>query len=442
MHMQQRRASWFPWHPFVRFGIWMALLPGFAFGGLIAAGRVLGLDMSAWYGAAAQAHGHVQLVGFGVAFILGVALHFLPRIRGAKLQRAGLVPWGFGGFAIGTVVRAVGQPAAAVLAAGGDAATGLRWLAAAGVWLQAAGIVLLLWVLLVTLRDGPPLKQKPAFAVVAPLFAATGLSLLVAMVVWCALAVRWLAPGAPLFFDPATNRLAVETLLFGCIVMICLAMSARLFPLFFRAQAPHLRLLRISAALIVLALVLAWSGAFVTSLSTARLQAHAGLLQGLGLLLGTIAVRVFAPRQQFPGDKGAYRVWNDPGAMAAAGAYAWTVLCGLLLCWQWLVVVGGMQAAALVSRDLVIHLLGAGLMTLLIFGAGWAMLPGFGGGKPAGPGWLWTAFWLGNAAVALRVLPLLAPGIGDASRLMGVAGLCGLLAVVAFARSLARSWAR
>jgi uncharacterized protein involved in response to NO len=84
------------WPPFVRTAVGLALTPGFGLGGMLFAAPALGLPVGAWWPAAAQVHAHVQLFGWAGLMVLGVAFHFLPRLRGRPLahrERAPAVLW-------------------------------------------------------------------------------------------------------------------------------------------------------------------------------------------------------------------------------------------------------------------------------------------------------------------------------------------------------------
>src|SRR5437868_4750150 len=68
-----------PTPPFLWAATLLALVGGFGLGG------ALFLHQAAWRFPAAQAHGHVQVFGWAGLLVLGVGLHFLPRLRGARL---------------------------------------------------------------------------------------------------------------------------------------------------------------------------------------------------------------------------------------------------------------------------------------------------------------------------------------------------------------------
>jgi heme/copper-type cytochrome/quinol oxidase subunit 1 len=89
-------------------------------------------------------------------------------------------------------------------------------------------------------------------------------------------------------------------------------------------------------------------------------------------------------------------------------------------------------------------------VTLLIFGMGARLLPGFLGREHlASPRLVWATFWLGNAAALLRVGPLLVPWLlalaggsapPPATGLLALSGLLDTLAVAAFGWNLWRTF--
>ncbi|PZN10246.1 MAG: hypothetical protein DIU69_07420 [Bacillota bacterium] len=480
----QGRERW-PWLPFVDLSLAAALVPGFFLGGLLATAARNGSPWLAAYPALAQAHGHAQLAGWGGAMILGVALQFLPRLRGSQLARPGWVRPLFGVFAGGLALRVAGQVLAALVLATADPAAGSARTAAAaetvghglslvavvgvaafalGAVLEAAagtGLVLLLGL---SLRSGPPLTTKKAFAQVAPLLAIAFASFVTALIAWAAGAVATAlavatagaasgavgaATGGRLpVIPPAFDRLAVEIALFGFIVGISLAMSARVFSLFFRVRPANPQLVRWTGLLLgtgILAGTVAGAVHAATGVRPPVLAGAADLLWGAALWTGTAAVHVFSRRLAFPGDRGRYAWWRDPAGAGAVAAYGWATLAGLILVlrglWEWGIPVGPASA----SVDAAIHATGAGFMTLLILAVAPTMLPGFGGGRLRGPAWVWASVVLGCLAATLRSAPAIAPMLGMSAAgwgagAMALGGVTGLLAVGALTVALRRSW--
>lgn len=407
----------------------MAFLPGFVLGGLMFLAVHMGWP-TGWYAAGRQAHGHAQLMGWGGAMILGVGLQFLPRLRGARLWSPHWVPPLFIMLAVGLTVRVVAQPLAAALPG-----APMPWLVVlmAGIVVETIAVLGLMLLMVQTLRQGPPLGQKAAFAQIVPLLGIAGAGLLAAMGAWTAgtgsLLAAGQSTGSLLLTSPVLQNLGVATATFIFVPALCLAMSARVFPLFFRIRTAAPALLTISAWLL--------AGGLVAYLLTTVIRPAVGwgagaVLNAAGLLVGTAAIQVFAPRVQFPGDKGQYRTWADPHAMGALTSYVWAVIGALTLAIHGLYRLGLPVGPHLPPLDLPIHALGAGFMTLLIIGVGPVLLAAFAGSRPAGSSWLWIAVITANAAAVLRTVFIMGAHPGR-NGLLAVAGLLGAVAMAAFA---------
>lgn len=231
------RAATDLWVPFVRAAIGVALLGGFGLGAALFGAIAYCVPLGPWWVAAAQAHGHLQLVGWAGLLVLGVGFHFLPRLRGAPLARplcARAVLWLL---LTGLAMRGLAQP---MLAAVGTAKVSgaLRAVLLAAAALELLGVTLALDVLARTLRGEPPFRERAGLRTALPLlgtaFAAFWLALAVNL--WGAVAV--LHVGGALVAE-RFDHAVILLLLYGFLLPISVAMSARLFPLYFRTPMPH-----------------------------------------------------------------------------------------------------------------------------------------------------------------------------------------------------------
>ncbi|MBX6377628.1 MAG: hypothetical protein IRY95_03690 [Clostridia bacterium] len=433
--------------PFVWSALGLALTAGFGLGAALLVAPHLGMPAGAWWAAAAQAHGHVQVFGWAGLMILGVGVHFLPRLRGAQLVGSSLLPWSCALLTAGLALRAAAQP---LTAAGGWA--GRAWAAALVLsgGLELAGASLSLAVLTATGRQGPPLRSRTALLPVLPLFVAGFTAF------WSALAVNaaalWrvvasadagAAAGRPALLGPSVDDAVVQLGFLGFIVPVAAAMSERTFPLFYVVRTPAPRTLRRSVALVLVGLVLRLAGAAATQAPGAaadRLALGAGALAaGVGLVWLSLAVQVLRPRQQLPHRR--VSVWTDPLQLLVMTAFAWLLLAGLLLILEGL---GGLLPWAVSFRPSVSafrHALGAGFVSLLIFAVGPYLLPGALGRRLGPLSWGWWLFALAFAAALLRTLPLRMPRLlppAPAAWTMGAAGLADAAAVVLLAAFVSR----
>jgi uncharacterized protein involved in response to NO len=440
-----------PTPPFLWAATLLALVGGFGLGG------ALFLHSTAWRFPAAQAHGHVQLFGWAGLLVLGVGLHFLPRLRGAPLAAPGLARWVLALYASGLVLRLVAQPLAAFVPA--------VWplLPLSGV-LEVAGAALAIGMLAATGRRGRPLRDATGLLPVLPYLVLAFTSFLVALLLNLgglvalgapAEGVAWL-PMVPPPWDP----LLVHLGLVGFLIPISLAMSVRTFPLYLRVRVPSTMALRATFALLVvgLGLRLAAIGG-----GQAAVDLLGRLLEGAALLAAAWVVdvpllrsraAVLATARARAAQRGiAPRPLPPPASdlRAADGllrsAYAWLAVAAVLSVSGAVLSAVGALAPPLDAER---HALGAGFVTLLIFGMGARLLPGFLGREHlASPRLVWATFWLGNAAALLRVGPLLVPWLlalaggsapPPATGLLTLSGLLDTLAVAAFGWNLWRTF--
>lgn len=353
-----------------------------------------------WWLALVQSHGHIQLFGWCGLMVLGVGLHFLPRLRGAPLVGVQLVPAALIWLVGGLILRAVAQPLAAADIAPFVAQPALIL---SGIFELVATCVVV-GILVATLRSGPPVKTRAGLQAVLPYFAVAFSSLLIALAVNAH--GLWIGAGlVPGWHDRVVVLLGLE----GFLVPVAVAMSMRLFPLYFRTRLPRIGAMHAGLGAWIVGLLLRLAGVDLGS-----------IVQAVGAGLFLLGLGVFAPRVPRPRD--AIHLLADPMQWHALTAYGWLAAAALVL---------GTGA----SDDAERHLLGAGFVTLLIFGVGAHMLPGFGLQSLQSRWLVWATLVLGNAAVLLRVIPSLWPttlssvAVGST---YAFAGLIGLVAVAVF----------
>ena len=197
------------WLRFVGFALVSALFPGFGLITLLVSAVAAGVSVGPWYPAAIQAHGTAMLMGWGGTMILGVALHFLPRLRWVKLVGGKWVPALFWLLAGGLTVRVVGQFCCASLDVAAHRAVekGRSMAIAGGVWSQALGAWGLLGILAVTFRSGPSLAKNHGFNQIAPLLLVAASALGSAQMLWSLGVIDTLFHGRSLaVFPPGISR--------------------------------------------------------------------------------------------------------------------------------------------------------------------------------------------------------------------------------------------
>lgn len=439
----------------------LGVFGGFLMATALTVTRAVHARTGLWWIALAQAHGHLQLYGWAGLFVLGVAFHFLPRLRGAPLAYPAAVRWILWAQAVALVARALAQP---LLSATGS-----------GLWralLIASGILELLAlagalaVLLATARSGPRMASRPALWSVLPFLAgvcaALGAEAVSNLVnVWRAAGATTTAGLVPISGDTVNVTLG----LFGFLVPMALAMSARAMPMYAGLTAFPARILWPLAFMYFAGLALACVGAGESGLPSA----WPGALYGVRLLAMGVVVILFvgvfvrmmrtrgrlpervrqlspapetsqrAYQAQVSREKGAY----GPFVAIIATAYLWAAFGALLLVIDGLALVLGSPLP--VSLDAARHSFAVGFIALLISGIAPRMLPGFSGGRIVAPGLVRATLWLGNGAALLRVgsvllaRPLSSIGTTGANvdaAILGLSGPVGLALAICLAVNL------
>lgn len=412
------------WSPYIWVALGIAVTSGFGLGGALFAALASGVPAGVWWLALAQAHGHSQLFGYVGLLVLGTLLHFLPRLRGAPLWHPRAAMVALGCYTAGLAVRVIAQPGVAL-----RATPAIIWRAALLLsgWLELCGGAVALVLLLVTVRRGPALATRPGFREVAPFLAVAALAFTGALLVntggtfIAATTAGGLVPAWP---DYWTARLFLD----AALVPIAVAMSSRLFALYFRAPLPRMRPLRAGLVLLLAGLAAGSPGL------PPPWPALGALSRGVALLVVLWGTAIFAQRRPLPRGQPLPRdaVWYH--ALAASG---WLAVTAFVLLAGALRAMGAPGPA--VPASLETHLLGAGYLTLLILGIGAKLLPGFAGRPLRSQALVWFTLVAGNLAALLRAGPLVLPAVLPApgrDLLLALAGLSGAAALAAFGWNL------
>ena len=450
---EARQAPFARVAPLIAAALVIGVVGGFALAATLTVTRMLGVT-GLWWAAAAQAHGHLQLYGWAGLFVLGVALHFVPRLRGAPLAGAEWLPailWAQVG---SLALRAIGQT---LLAGTGSGFWGAALLVSGALEMLALGGAAGL--LVATLGRGPALAARKAMHAVLPLIGLALAALATASLVNLINVAR-LAGSATGLIPGGMDELNVTLGLLGFLVPVALAMSAQALPMYAGLSPFPRRLLWPLAGVYGTGLILLCVSEGATG--TLAPVAAAGLSGSGMLLLGTallvfvgIFVRMMALRGRLP--KKVAELAPSPGAAAAtyhrhvavqrgaygpfvalvASAYLWALLGGAILMVDGVALL--VAGHALLPVDALRHSLALGFIALLISGIAPRMLPGFSGGAIASPRYVTATLWLGNSAAILRVGPLLAQpvpaGLGGVGQTLGavafgVSGPVGLALAV------------
>jgi hypothetical protein len=454
-----------PHAPFHQSFVWAALVAALGVGLPLGTHMTFvlgfGFPVGRGFGSFIHLHGHVQLVGWAGLMIMGISLHFMPRLAGVPLRHPQWLRGIVGCMALGLGLHSVGQAVLPYLR-GQPAWTPVAWLVVASGGLEASGIMLYLWLLLQTFRGVRDSSQRPALRSVRPYFGMMVAGWLLYAGCNLGLLVHMALDGGGIV-HLAWRQFAIRSFLGLTLLPVSFAFSLRMFPLYLRLTIPEWPVRGIAYAYLT-ALVLE---VLPTAPPLAALVPHTAVpLSHLGMMLkGGIIVwfvwqldvltRRRAPwtvrRQLHPEPE---RRPTRPGLpdYGEFGRFEWLVYAAYI----WLVLAAGcdlitgltalLQRAFFVSSTAIRHMYFLGFITLLIFGMAVRMLPGFlHRRKVAHVALVEATFWLGNAAVVSRLLPFLLPpvvlqGVPASAVLariaFGVSGLLGLAAVWCLAVNL------
>lgn len=351
--------------PLLRAALLVGAAGGFVLASVLSLSLALRLPLGAWWLAVAQAHGHLQVYGWAGLFVIGVAFHFLPRLRGAPLAYPRVVPWLLAALLAALVLRSVSQPLLVVAAGGGrDGGDGGAW---AALWrallvvsglLEAGGIASVLAVLGGTAlrRGAPAFRARPALWSVWPFLLCAVGSLGLAALLNLSNVFGAAGSGNGGIVPPGGDAANVLLGLFGFLVPMALAMSARALPMYAGLDAFPRRVLWPAALAYAAGLLLALLGELDTGGNLAS-GAALGRLGGLGLaLMGGVLVafialfgRLMAGRGRLPqrvrslapapeqAARGYVRhVTNEratfgPYVALIGSAYGWALLAGITM---------------------------------------------------------------------------------------------------------------
>lgn len=412
----------FPWY--IGGALAVAVLGGFALAIALPLAAALGWEWGVRWRALAQAHGHLQVVGWLGLFIAGMAFRLAPRFAGRPLRFASVTPVALALLAVGLLARALAQPALDL--------PGTRPLLLAGATAELAGALLVALALGATLL--PVVTTLPA----APLLLLSAAG----FVVQALLALWWLMglqPDYPaLAADRDTALLAVQ--FYGFVLPAVLGVSLRSLPVFFRRPpVPVWRAWLVAAGLALGTAVHAVAPVLATASPTGvRAQGAGALLIVLATALAVAHTGVWRAPERL-------RASARAAAILIQTAYAWLAAAMVWLALDAILALRSGRPLPPAHADAIRHMLALGTFTTLIVGMGQLVLP-----------WLamrrqrptttraetWTLWLLLTAATVLRVTGALLEtrGIGAARYWpMAVGGVLALTAVALFALTLLRA---
>lgn len=390
---------------FVATSLAVGLTVGFGLGLWLLLGRVWGITLlGANWLALVQVHGLLQLFGFAGLFAMGIALHALPRFRGAAAPPTALVWIAYLGILSGLAMRGVAQPITDLPAR--------SWVLIAGGVLLCVGALSFAYASLRSLAAGRNPHRADELLIGAGICAVPAAALLVALE---------MAGSASAVVVQSVDDRAIWVMLLGALSTLIFGVWARVAPGFVASVPATPRPLLLGGGLWLL-------GVLAQAFGLA-----AGpwlLLVGAALLARTIGVfGAGIARQPLHGDARLTR-------LGVRSAFVW-LFVGLAI-----LAAGRLGlASSYFQVSAARHALALGFVTLMIYAVASRVLPSFTGRR------IWSrrlqtlTLVIGNVAVGLRVAAQLVLDGGQAgAAFTGVAGILAYVALVLFVANVVRMW--
>lgn len=409
---------------FIWWSLGIAILGGFMIGAHIAMqiGFNMGLPraLDIWI----QTHGHLQLIGWTGLFIMGVSLHFLPRMASVPIERRGTLKFILYFTVTGLLIRTnfefwspyFDDEKIKVI---------FKHLANIGNIIEFAGLIFYVSVLTKTFLKAPDFKKR-GFEIVKPFF-------ILFILGWI---IYSLVQVSSIFLDRYEwiiwNKWSVNLFVSFVLFPISFAFSILNFPLYIHLKPPSKSLKYIGYLYLVIVLFHEFISmptqmitlpidfnftALLVDLTVVLLLLSSGIIQRIFLPNEALSKSPFWRRDGFENEvnqeKKPRKGYSDYGEFGRFefliySAYIWLMI-GLFL---------DALARVLLLFDLPVHYgddptrhsFLAGFITLLILGMAQRMLPGFmHKSKIANTKIVFITFILGNIAVFSRVIPMLVP---------------------------------
>ncbi|CUS99587.1 hypothetical protein [Candidatus Chrysopegis kryptomonas] len=410
---------------FIWWAIGIAVFGGFMLGGHIA--MQIGFDMGlpqaldVWI----QVHGHLQLVGWAGLFIMGVSLHFLPRMASVPVQKRNTLKLILYLTVLGLLLRANFEFWKAYVDDENFVKV-FEYASRFGNIVEFVGIIFYIFVLLKTFLKASDFKKR-GFEIVKPFFILFLLGWLIYSLVQASAVLferyEWIV----------WNKWSIWVFMNFTLFPISFAFSILNFPLYIHLKPPAKSIKYLGYAYLISVLTHAFAllptceitmpfdfnfTALIVDLLIIALLFNSGIIQRIFLPDLELSKSPFWRRDRIE-EKGSNlerkprRGYSDYGEfgrfeLLIYSAYVWLLIGLFLDILARVFMLAGLNIHY--GEDPVRHSFFAGFITLLILGMAQRMLPGFmHKSKIANTKIVFWTFILGNVSVFSRVVPMLVP---------------------------------
>lgn len=442
--------------------IWVALAIAI-FGGFALAlhlSFLIGFNLSLGKGFAGliQTHGHLQLIGWAGLFIIGISLHFIPRLSSVPISEFKPIKQILWLIGVGLLLRLVSHTVLPYLE-GHVLFVPIDWLVATSGLIEWYGILIYLSLLIGTIWGIDDTSKRPGLLSIRPFFGMMVVGFFLYATVNMVLLIQ-MALNKNVVVNQGWNEFAIGVFTGMVLLPVAFAFSIRMFPLYLRLPAADWGVHRVAYLyLIGFGLQILTSIPLNLGRVTHYLSDAGMLVRGSVILYvvwkldvltrGQEPWTVHRELQPSPDRRPTRPNIPDYGEFGrferlVYAAYAWLVLGALAE-----MLIGGFglfRYPLSIGSDAVRHIYLLGFITNLILGMAVRMIPGFIGKRQIASTKLVDAtFWLANTAAVGRVLILLLPsGVFEVipaivvvvETAFGLSGILGLGAVVCLAVNL------
>ena len=418
-----------PYQWFLLGSLAIAIFGGIAFATAAVIAGVRELDWGARSAALTQAHGQLQLIGFGGLFIIGMTLRILPRVS-ARPLRGGWLVWP-------TLLLVAGAMVLRALAQLDDSQNALRDATLAG----SAALFLLGAAAFTTLVLGTTLRRN---AEATEIFFTIGAVFLAASAVLNAAIAIEMVRDSRVLADAGKQAPLVFMEEYGFTLAFLAGVATRALPPF-SGRPRGERSSRAVAAGLALGVAL-FAGAALAieygdrSETLARIAA-AGLIVSAVSFAGIVWLTgVLHPRANRIAQASRTQFWFVRTAMA------WLLAGSVLMAWYGLRAFADGRLPDQFAIDALRHTFALGVLTMMILGMALLIVPEFAARRmhhAHDTPWIWAMLVAANAAVVLRIWPSL-EGVDwlESTRYspMAWAGVLSEAVLITFAFMFVQSW--
>ena len=443
--------------------VWMALAIAI-FGGFALAGHLsflIGFNQPLGEGFASyiQIHGHLQLVGWAGLFIIGISLHFIPRLSSVPISQPQWIPrlvWLIG---IGLLLRLIAHSILSYLE-NDFLFILLSWITATSGLLEWYGVFIYLSLIAETIVGMPKSDRTPPLMAVRPYFVMMLMGFLLYTTIH-AVSLLQMAWQGNVVVNQVWNDFSIYIFIGLVLLPVAFGFSIRVLPLYLRLAVPDWPIRRAGYFYLIGFLCQ------IREILPIDFFNHiAGYISSVGLVVKAVVIlyiiwkldvltrtkKPSIPHRDLQPASGSRPMRVPLPNRGGYGRFEWHICAA----YGWLVFgalaemlnggLGILQIPLAISSDLIWHVYLLGFVTNLIMGVAVRMVPGFlRKRRIASTKLIDGTFWLTNIAVVGRVLPLLLPlTVFDvpaiinavAQTVFGLSGILGLLATICLAINL------